>query len=101
MSKIVSKTLKWNASTSADVTGYKVYYSLTGAADYSSTVVDVGNVISVSLPSGLTGFPSDVDGVVYFGITSYDEVGNESDMVNISATLDFTAPLPVSSPVVE
>jgi len=101
MSKIISKTLKWNASTSTDVTGYKVYYNLAGTADYASTVVDVGNVTSVVLPSGLTGFPADVDGVVNFGITSYDDVGNESDMVNVSATLDFTAPLAPTSPVVE
>ena len=98
MAKIKTKTLKWIASTTPDVVGYKVYYNTNGEVDYLSTFVDVGNITSVVLPEGLAGFPTDVDGIVNFGITSYDEVGNESDMANVSAQLDFTVPLPVTNP---
>jgi hypothetical protein len=95
MAKIVSKTLKWNASASTDTTGYKVYWATTGVADYTSTFANVGNVTSVKIPTDISTFPT-AGGAISVGITAYDAAGNESDMTLISATLDFTAPLAVT-----
>lgn len=66
--------LAWDASSTSDVSGYKIHYG-TVSGNYS-TVVDVGNAISYALSnlhSGVTYF---------FAVTSYDSSGQESDYSN-------------------
>lgn len=64
-------TLAWDASTSSQVTGYKLYYG-TQSRVYTTTV-DVGNVLEYKLTSA----PD--TGPIYFAATAYDANGNESD----------------------
>jgi hypothetical protein len=65
-----SVNLAWNPSTTANVTGYRVYYG-TGSQNYS-VVVDVGLAITAAL-SGLE------DGkIYYFAVTAYNGANQES-----------------------
>lgn len=85
-----SGKIAWDPSTSADVVGYRVFYSLSGEAPtYDSPFVDVGPVTEVALP--LPGFPL-FEGDVTFGIAAVDAVGNVSDLTPITVPLDEVAP---------
>lgn len=70
-SAVQSVNLSWDASPSAEVAGFRVYYG-TESGVYPTTV-DVGNVTELKLDGfeeGLT---------YYFALTAYDAVGQESD----------------------
>ena len=80
--------LAWDASTSVDVTGYKLYVSTTSGTYAPASAVDVGDVLTYT-------FTGMADGTYYFVATAYDEKGNESGYSNECTTdLDATAPLP-------
>jgi hypothetical protein len=93
MAKIVKRKISWGASTAADTTGYKLYWSVGEGAtlDYNSDNADVGNVTSVIIPDDIPTFPL-VEDIINVGATAYDDMGNESDMTVINAPFDFTAP---------
>jgi hypothetical protein len=91
MSKVVSKTIKWTASTSPDVVGYKLYFSTGTVIDYASSFKDVGNKTSEVVPADVPDFPI-YDGNIMVGISAYDEVGNESDIAVVTSPFDFVAP---------
>ncbi|HUC84516.1 MAG TPA: fibronectin type III domain-containing protein [Candidatus Acidoferrales bacterium] len=76
-----SLNLDWNASTSANVAGYNVYYG-TNSGNFIYKV-DAGNATSVTvsnLSPGLT---------YYFAATAYDLFGDES---GLSAEISFIVP---------
>ena len=82
-------TLEWDASTSPDIAGYKVYYktgtsgppySGTGAVEGNSPI-DVGNILTFTI----TGLAEDED--YYFVATAYDDRGRESDYSNEVSTV--------------
>ena len=91
MARIKKRKLHWKPSESAQVVGYKLYWSDDGKVDYDSPSEALGNVTEVLLPDGLEGF-SPVQGPVAFGITALDALGNESDMVTFCAEYQFNAP---------
>jgi hypothetical protein len=91
MAKIVSKKIKWEASTSPDVAGYKVYWTTGSVLHYNDACKDVGNNTLVLVPQNIPDFPM-TDGNILVGVTAYDEFGNESDMVLLTIPFDFTAP---------
>jgi fibronectin type 3 domain-containing protein len=71
-----SATLTWNASTSNNVAGYKVYQS-TGSGAYGAPIA--------TLPGKVTGYTSIglATGTTYFWVvTAYDNAGNESTYSN-------------------
>lgn len=90
MAKIVSKTLKFPGSGSADVAGYKIYFvDANSELTYNSPFVDLGLKMEVDLSTIATG----QEGVFNLGVTAYDGSGNESDMsVATAVPLDFIAP---------
>lgn len=63
-------TLAWDESTSAEVTGYNIYYGTTSGGPYP-TKQDAGNATIYTTPN-LS------DGTYYFVATAYDGSGNES-----------------------
>jgi hypothetical protein len=91
MAKIKKRRLHWRASLSAQVVGYKLYWSDGGHVDYDSPSATLGNVTEVLLPDGVDGFCPG-QGPVEFGITAMDELGNESDMITFSAAYQFNVP---------
>ena len=87
----VNVNIAWNASTSANAGGYKVYYGLSSGVYTSS--IDVGKSTSYSMP-GLQ-----IGSTYYFAVTAYDLTktveSSRSNEVFISVpappTADFTA----------
>jgi hypothetical protein len=101
MAKVVKRRVRWTASASTDVVGYKVYWSLEadGDPDYGSPNVQVSSN-QIIIPDDAPEFPEE-EGVYVIGITAVDDVGNESDMVTATAPFDFLVPDSVSNVVIE
>jgi hypothetical protein len=88
-------TLAWDASTSPDVAGYKIYYEADSSelpmegieALEGPSPVDVGDVTTFTM----TGLPE--GHVYYFRATAYDSTGNESTLSNLAASAWIPSPL--------
>lgn len=92
MSRVVpAGKLEWTGSESLDIAGYNVYYQEDTEPTYDSPHVDVGDVMTIDLP--LEG-QDPVEGTFFYGITAYDQAGNESDIVPIEVSLDTSPPSP-------
>lgn len=91
MAKIVKRTISFNPPDAPDVSGYKLYWSTGVTVDYTSTNADLGNKTKIIIPDDVPSFPL-VENQITIGITAYDDVGNESDMVITTAPFDFDAP---------
>ncbi|MGB9082489.1 MAG: Ig-like domain-containing protein [Desulfuromonadaceae bacterium] len=88
-----SVSLQWDASTDADVAGYKVYHSAGSSALEGTTPLNVANQTSASL-DGL-----DPNLSYEFAVTAYNAAGAESSFSNIVTlpeqappTIDITSP---------
>ena len=91
MTRIRKRRIRWNASNSYGVVGYKLYWAVGKEVSYDSDFADVGNVTEVILPDEISSFPLDT-GDIELGVVAVDHIGNESDMVKYSAAFNFTAP---------
>ena len=91
MAKIKRRKLKWIASESAQVVGYKLYWSEDGAVNYDSKCAILGNVTEIILPDDVNSFIPN-GGPIEFAITALDELGNESDMITLKAPYQFNVP---------
>jgi hypothetical protein len=91
MAKIKRRRLKWVASSSPQVVGYKLYWSENGGLNYDSQWVMLGNVTEIVLPDDVKPFTPN-GGPVELGVTAVDELGNESDMVTMTAPYQFNVP---------
>lgn len=91
MAKIKKRRLKWTASDSGQVVGYKLYWSEGSEVDYHSKCVTLGNITEVVLPDEVDAFRPN-GGPITFGITALDELGNESDMTTLAAPYQFNVP---------
>jgi hypothetical protein len=61
--------VRWNASASPNVVGYKIYWAIGGGVDYDSYFEEVGNVTEVILPDDIPSFsilPINIE----FGVTT-------------------------------
>jgi hypothetical protein len=78
-----SVPLAWDASTSENIAGYKVYVG-TASRSYSPPIT-IGNVTAYTV----TGLGT---GTHYFAVTAFDASGNESDYSNeVSKTIGATS----------
>lgn len=91
MAKIKKRKLQWKASESPQVVGYKLYWSECETVNYESQFANLGNVTQVLLPDDIDDFAPG-SGLLEFGITAVDELGNESDMVTFAAAYQFNVP---------
>jgi hypothetical protein len=91
MAKIKKRRLKWTESSSSQAIGYKLYWSQNKEVDYESNCEMVGKVTEIILPDDVKTF-NPGSGPVEFGITAIDEIGNESDMVTLTAPYQFNVP---------
>ena len=91
MAKIKRRKLKWIASDSSQVVGYKLYWSEDGAVNYDSNCAVLGNVTEIVLPDDVNSFTPN-GGPIEFAITALDELGNESDMITLRAPYQFNVP---------
>ena len=91
MAKLKKRKLKWQASISPQVIGYKLYWTENGNVDYGSNHAFLGNVTEIVLPDEVDSFKPG-DDQLEFGITSVDELGNESDFITLKAPYQFSVP---------
>ena len=91
MAKIKRRKLKWIASSSSQVVGYKLYWSENGGVHYDSQCAILGNITEIILPDDVNSFTPNGD-PIEFGITAIDELGNESDMITLKAPYQFNVP---------
>lgn len=92
MAKIKRRKLRWTASDSPQVVGYKLYWAEGNEkVSYESPSEKVGNVTEILLPDAVERF-APLNGPVEFGITAIDELGNESDLITIAAPYQFNVP---------
>ena len=89
--RIKRKRIRWHPSPSAEVSNYRLYWSVREAVGYDSQYVELGDVTEAILPDDIPPFPL-ISGTVHLGITALSNTGNESDMTKISASLDFLVP---------
>ena len=91
MAKLKKRILRWQASSSPQVIGYKLYWSDAGELSYDAHQATLGNVTEIVLPDDVESFKPN-SGPVELGITSVDELGNESDMTKLMAPYQFSVP---------
>jgi len=91
MAKIIGKKIKWVASSAADLVAHNLYV----CKDTETLTYDTQHV-TVNMPAVeyiLPGiFSITTEGTFKIGLTAVDDMGNESDMVNIASPFDFIAP---------
>jgi len=100
MANVKSVIMKFPASDSADVTGYRFYMEEAPTpVSYNSEVFDIieepgdDGIITVDL-STIPGMTTK-DGLYNFGVSSLDDAGNESSLSLINdVAIDFVAPDP-------
>jgi hypothetical protein len=91
MGKLRSRKVRWEASRSADVVGYRLYWSTRGAVNYDSEYLDVGMITEVTIPNEIPSFRM-ISGDIELGISAINQAGNESEMTKATVHLDFTVP---------
>ena len=91
LAKIKKRKLSWNASASAQVVGYKLYWSEGDGVDYDSNFVKLGNVTEIVLPDDIKAL-AEINGPVEIGIAAIDEVGNESDLITLKLPYQLKIP---------
>ena len=100
MARITKRRIRWKGSPAPNVVSYKLYWSLRGDVNYDSKFVEVGRRTEIILPDDIVSFPlASCD--VEFGVTTVNDIGNESDMTKVTATLNFAAPDPPTNVVIE
>ena len=105
MAKITRRNVRWDPSTSPDVVAHKVYWcEEDNYLDYNispSVRVDLPKT-NLIIPDETPDFPTDADGNFRIGVTAADEVGNESDFIEVGPIpFDFAAPDAPKNLVVE
>lgn len=102
MAKVISKRISWTAATTPDIVAHRVYVEPEGTLiDYNSfnTTVDMPKT-DIVVPGEFPGWPME-EGNYGVGISSVDDMGNESDITIISSPFDFSAPDAPTGVVVE
>lgn len=93
MAKVNSVKIRWKAPADpTDIVGYRLYWELApNPVDLLSANHDCGMKTEVIVPNEVPTFPL-VDQTINIGVTSYDDLGNESDFLEGSRPFDFIAP---------
>lgn len=83
--------VRWKASGSPNVVGYKLYWAVGGNVNYDSDFAEVGNVTEVVLPDDVPSFsvlPINIE----IGVTAVNQMRRESDMVKHMVIFKFIPP---------
>ena len=100
MARIKKRRLKWKASKSSQVIGYRLYWAAGGGVNYDSEFEFLGNVTEIILPDDVKTFPI-VRDTIELGVTALNEIGNESNMIKINAHFQFSVPRAPEDLVIE
>jgi len=90
--------LKWNANVEADLSGYKVYTTITQGENYDLLEdVPLANLSNVANPDYKLRLNEFLDGGYWAVVTAYDKYDNESGYSNeVSFIVDQSPPEPPS-----
>jgi hypothetical protein len=89
---MIKKRIRWSASPSPDVVGYRLYWACRGIVDYDSDFVDIRHKREIVLPDEVPSLQF-TEGRVELGITAVDPEGNESDMARFTVSFGRATPL--------
>jgi hypothetical protein len=94
MAKIIKRKIWWNPVEGEDVVNYKVYTALQGTDfTYDLPAIQVeATITEVLAPEDFPEGTFDIDTNYNVWITAVDDVGNESDPLELNAPFDFVAP---------
>jgi hypothetical protein len=81
------KRLRWHASTSPSVVGYKLYWTIGGDVTYESDFIELRGQTELILPDDIPLLHS-AGGEVKLGVTAVNHTGNESDIIKLTVHLD-------------
>ncbi len=85
--------IRWKASDSPNVIGYKLYWAIGGGVNYDSDFAEVGNVTEVILPDDVPSFsilPINIE----IGVTAVNKIRRESDMAKHTVIFKFPHQIP-------
>jgi hypothetical protein len=85
------KRIRWSASPSADVVGYRLYWACRGIVDYDSDFVDINHKREIVLPDEVPSLQF-AEGRVELGITAVGPEGSESDMARFTVSFGRAIP---------
>jgi len=91
MAKIRKSKLSWQPAESAQVTGYRLYWSAGRKLSYDSGFVELGKVSEVDLADVLKAVPY-IQQPLLLGIAAVDINGNESDIAALARPYQLAAP---------
>jgi hypothetical protein len=77
------KRIRWGASPSPEVVGYRLYWAQTGDVDYDSDFVDIRHRRGIILPDEVPSLQN-AEGRIALGVTAVSLDGNESDLVRFT-----------------
>jgi hypothetical protein len=90
VSETKAKRIRWSRSSSSNVVGYRLYWTVLGEASYDSEFINIGDRTEIVIPDQVP-LLHHVRGKVSLGITALSREGNESDMVRFSVHFGFSA----------
>ncbi len=88
--KIRKKRIRWSASPSPDVVGYRLYWASKGNVSYQSDFLEIVYRREIILPDQVPSLGYN-KGEVELGLTAVNAYGNESAMVRF--TVNFELPV--------
>ena len=92
------KRIRWSASPSPDVVGYRLYWARRGIVDYDSDFVDIRHKREIVLPDEIPPLRQ-FEGRVELGITAVGPEGNESAMARFTVSIERDIPPFSEAPV--
>ena len=85
--KMRRKQLRWHASTSPSVVGYRLYWAIGCDVTYDSDFIEFRGRTELILPDDVP-LLLNAGGEVELGVTAVSHTGNESDMIKLIVHLD-------------
>ena len=92
--KVIKKKIRWDAGTAPDITAHRVYVEKDPTIPtYTSVFAEIlVPQTYVVVPDDFPVGTFDEDTTYIMGVSSVDDVGNESDIITVSSPFDFVAP---------
>ena len=91
MGKVRKKRVRWELSSSLDVSTYRLYWSKDGGVNYDSDHADFGQVTEVILPDDIPSFPMETCDME-LGVSAINHAGNESEITKLTVDFNFEVP---------
>jgi len=91
MARYERRRVRWRASPSSDVAGYKLYWAAGDLVGYDSSCAEVGLRTEVILPDDIPALTI-VGDEINLGVSAVTASGDESDIIRFAAPVRFDEP---------